>query len=401
MNLIKYFILLRGQVQKMRTKLYKKVIVSTIITGMAVSNAIPLHIFAAEQGMENRVSQQQKDIKSYSLGPDKYKEVMENMGASILTMDSYAQIIRNLQQTDLSKISSIKDDLQANIINHQRVAKTNATYWLENLKPNITKTIENNVKYNDVFQASYNQLITAIDQKNKVEFKFRLVRLYRSVLENSEEVNGLLGRLITFRNSISEDTRSFKEDSNQLNSILNNTNGGISLLQQQIDNYNNTIKQNYDKRGGYIAIAALMPWVGIPLIENADKDIAAAQKEIEQLKAQISGAQAELVIVTDAKNKMEHMATTIDTAITATENIKKQWETIGAKYNSLLQDIDFIDPEVLTTIKDDLSIAKDSWQDLKNYADKLYEGAKIVQNGQGVKIEKPIERIVQIGTECS
>ncbi|MBE7106349.1 HBL/NHE enterotoxin family protein [Bacillus cereus] len=385
----------------MNKKLYKKVILSTIITGMAASNVIPLHTFAAEQAVQNSVSQQQEDSKSYDLGPDKYKEVMEKMGANILTMDSYAQTIRNQQQTDLSKISSINGDFKANMIKHQKDAQTNATYWLDNLKPDIMKTIQNSVNYNDTFQASYDQLLAALGQKDIVTFKFRLVRLYRSILDNSQEVDGLLEKLITFRNEMSEDTRSFKADSNQLKSILESTNAGIPLLQQQIDNFNNTIKQNYDKRGGYIALSVFMPPVGIPLIVEADKNIASAQQEIEQLKSRISGAEAELVILTDAKNKTEHMTATIDTAITALQNISNQWHTIGAKYDSLLKNVDKINPDRLALLKTDLKIAKDSWQDLKNYADKLYEGAKILQNGEIVQIGQPQIGQPQIGPDCT
>ncbi|MFL0491848.1 HBL/NHE enterotoxin family protein [Bacillus sp. 179-I 2A5 NHS] len=385
----------------MNKKLYKKVILSTIITGMAASNVIPLHTLAAEQTVQNSVSQQQEDSTSYDLGPDKYKEVMEKMGANILTMDSYAQTIRNQQQTDLSKISSINGDFKANMIQHQKDAQTNATYWLDNLKPDIMKTTQNSVSYNDTFQASYDQLIAAIDKKDIVTFKLRLVSLYRSILDNSQEVDGLLEKLITFRNEMAEDTRSFKADSNQLKVILESTNAGIPLLQQQIDNFNNIIKENYDKRGGYIAAAVFMPPVGIPLIVTADNNIASAQQEIEKLKSRISGAEAELVILTDAKNKTEHMTETIDTAIIALQNISNQWRTIGAKYDSLLNNVDRINPDRLALLKIDLKIAKDSWQDLKNYADKLYEGAKIVKNGEIVQIGEPQIRQPQTGPDCT
>ncbi|MFP3413400.1 HBL/NHE enterotoxin family protein [Bacillus sp. SIMBA_074] len=385
----------------MNKKLYKKVILSTIITGMAASNVIPFHTFAAEQTVQNSVSQQQEDSKSYSLGPDKYKEVMEKMGASILTIDSYALTIINQQPTDLSKISSINGDLQANMIQHQNDAQTNAIYWFDDLKPHMMKTNQNIVSYNDTFQVSYNQLLAALDQKDTVTFKNELEKLYNNILKDSQEVDGLLEKLKTFRNKMAEDTRSFKADSNQLISILESTNAGIPLLQQQISNYNNIIKENYDKRGGYIAAAVLMPPVGIPLIVTADKSIASAQQEIEQLKSRISGAEAELVILTDAKNKTEHMTATIDTAIDALQNISNQWHTIGSKYNSLLKNVDKINPDRLALLKIDLKIAKDSWQDLKNYADKLYEGAKVIQNGPIVQIGQPIEGTVQKGQDCS
>lgn len=387
--------------KKVNKKLYKKVILSTIITGIAASNVIPLHTFAAEQTVQNSVSQQQEDSKSYSLGPDKYKEVMEKMGASILTIDSYALTIINQQLTDLSKISSINGDLQANMIQHQNDAQTNAIYWFDDLKPHMMKTNQNIVSYNDTFQASYNQLLAALDQKDTVTFKNELEKLYNNILKDSQEVDGLLEKLKTFRNKMAEDTRSFKADSDQLISILESRNAGIPLLQQQIDNYNNTIKENYDKRGGYIALSVFMPPVGIPLIVTADKNIASAQQEIEQLKSRISGAEAELVILTDAKNKTEHMTATIDTAITALQDISNQWHTIGAKYDSLLKNVDKINPDQLAFIKIQLKIAKDSWQDLKNYADKLYEGAKSVQNGSIVQIGEPIERVVQTGPDCT
>ncbi|HDX9661119.1 TPA: HBL/NHE enterotoxin family protein, partial [Bacillus toyonensis] len=102
----------------MNKNLYKKIILSTIITGMAASNVIPLHTLAAEQ----TVSQQQESLKNYSLGPGEFKDVMGKMVANILTMDSYANTISNQQMTDLSKISSINGDLQANMIKHQRDA---------------------------------------------------------------------------------------------------------------------------------------------------------------------------------------------------------------------------------------------------------------------------------------
>lgn len=385
----------------MNKKLYKKVILSTIITGMAASNVIPLHTFAAEQTVKNNVSQQQEGIEDYSLGPDKYKEVMEKMGASILTMDSYAQTILNQQQTDLSNISSINSDFRANMIEHQKEAQSNALYWLGILKSDIMETIQNSVSYNDTFQESYNQLLTAIDQKNIVTFKLRLLSLYHSILENSKEFNTLTKRLETFRDKMSEDTRSFNEDSEQLISILKGTNGNISLLQQQIDNCNNIIKENYDKRGGYIALSVFMPPVGIPLIVTADKNIASAQQEIEQLKSKISGAEAEIVILTDVKNKMAHMNATIDTATTVTENIKKQWETVGVKYASLLNSVNNINPENLALIKAQLNIAKKGWQDLKNYADNLYEGAKVLQKAENVKIGEPIKGLVQTGPDCT
>ncbi|MGE1167073.1 enterotoxin, partial [Peribacillus simplex] len=77
---------------------------------------------------------------------------------------------------------------------------------------------------------------------------------------------------------------------------------------------------------------------------------ASAQQEIEQLKSRISGAEAEVVILTDAKNKTEHMAATVGTAVTALENIKTQWGTVGKKYKSLIDSVDNISLDLFDEI---------------------------------------------------
>ena len=106
----------------------------------------------------------------------------------------------------------------------------------------------------------------------------------------------------------------------------------------------------------------------IAIAKNAN-----AEREIANLKDRISGAQAEVAILTDVKNKTTNMTETIDAAITALQNISNQWYTVGAKYNNLLQNVKGISPEEFTFIKD-LHTAKDSWKDVKDYTEKLHEG---------------------------
>lgn len=53
----------------------------------------------------------------------------------------------------------------------------------------------------------------------------------------------------------------------------------------------------------------------------------------------------------------------------------------GEKYKSLIDSVNDISLDQFDEIiRADLDTAKDNWQDLKNYTDKLYEGAKIAQN---------------------
>ena len=93
-----------------------------MIAGVATSNAFPLHPFAAEQN----VKVLQENVKNYSLGPAGFQDVMAQTTSSIFAMDTYAKLIQNQQETDLSKISSINSEFKGNMIQHQRDAKINA-----------------------------------------------------------------------------------------------------------------------------------------------------------------------------------------------------------------------------------------------------------------------------------
>ncbi|PGD42140.1 enterotoxin, partial [Bacillus toyonensis] len=77
----------------------------------------------------------------------------------------------------------------------------------------------------------------------------------------------------------------------------------------------------------------------------------------------ISTSKQQVAKLTILKNNTKNLTETIDAAITALENVKNQWETMGAKYKSLNDNVDKINPDKLTKIiKVDLKIAKGSWE---------------------------------------
>ncbi|WJE50704.1 HBL/NHE enterotoxin family protein [Bacillus cereus] len=356
----------------MNKRFYKKIMLSMMVLGVTTSNIIPHHTFAAEQTV-------QENNKQYSLGPEGFQDVMAQSLSSVLVMDSYAKTLRNQLETDLSSISSLNSGLRENMIKHQKDAQANAAYWLNTIKPKIMKTNQNVVNYNDAFQTQYSILLAAIDQRDTGKLKAGLEKLYQSILINKSEVDELLNQLKTFRSKMEDDTKSFKEDSNELTNALASTSVGIPYLQQQINNYNESIKKSNDMliAGGVLVIFTL--GASVAMIATAKSNIASAEREIANLKARISGAQAEVAILTDAKNKTTNMTETIDTAINSLQNISNNWHAVAAKYDNLLKNITFITPEEFSFLKEDLKTAKDSWQDLKNYADKLLEEMKIAE----------------------
>ncbi|MEC2513417.1 enterotoxin, partial [Bacillus cereus] len=51
------------------------------------------------------------------------------------------------------------------------------------------------------------------------------------------------------------------------------------------------------------------------------------------ITGQITTAQLEVAGLTNIKTQTEYLTNTIDTAITALQNISNQWYTMGSKYN--------------------------------------------------------------------
>ena len=167
------------------------------------------------------------------------------------------------------------------------------------------KTDQNIINYNNTFQAYYNSMLIAIDQKDSVKLKADLEKLYADIVKNQNEVDVLLRDLKAFRDRMAKDTNSFKEDTNQLTAILASTNAGIPALEQQINTYNDSIKKSNDMviAGGVLCVALITCLAGHDC--RCEKDIANAEREIANLKDRISGAQAEVAILTDVKIKQQ------------------------------------------------------------------------------------------------
>jgi non-hemolytic enterotoxin B/C len=251
--------------------------------------------------------------------------------------------------------------------------------------------------------------VAAVDAKDKATLTKGLTRLSSSINENKAQVDQLVEDLKKFRNKMTSDTQNFKGDANQITSILASQDAGIPLLQNQITTYNEAIsKYNAIIIGSSVATAlgpiaiiggavVIATGAGTPLgialiaggtaavgggtagIVLAKKELDNAQAEIQKITGQVTTAQLEVAGLTNIKTQTEYLTNTIDTAITALQNISNQWYTMGSKYNSLLQNVDSISPNDLVFIKEDLNIAKDSWKNIKDYAEKIYaEDIKVV-----------------------
>lgn len=356
----------------MNKRFYKKVVLSMVIVGLTVSYVVPINTFAAVQTVRGDLLQQETN-KKYSLGPERLKDTIATMIPSTIEMDSYAQTIRKQQEADLSSINSVNRELYLSLVGHQKNPKMHAEYWFDNIKPHIKWTKQNIVNYNGTFQQQYLNLLDAIDQNDTVGFETTLSKLYQEISENKKDVEDSLKELKTFRNTIIEDTRNFKFDSNRLTSILAQVTFEISDLQKQINNDERLIDSHKSRiiNGAVLCTILIGCVAGGPIIADAKDEIATTKKHLKRLKEEISKAKEKKAILDDVKNKTKDITDTIDKFVTSLQNIFDQLCKIEVKYGSLLQNVNSISPEEFDFIREDIKIAKDSWLDLKEYVEKL------------------------------
>ncbi|QDZ77417.1 HBL/NHE enterotoxin family protein, partial [Bacillus cereus] len=229
----------------MTTKQYKKIALSTLMALVTASNLVPGTTYAA-QNME-RVQTTYANVaattNTYALGPEGLKEAIEKTGSNALAMDLYALTVLKQANVNFSGINSLDTSLKTKVLYHQKVAKDNASQWLDSIKPQLILTNQNIINYNTKFQNYYDTLVKAVKEKNKDTLTTGLTRLSTSISENKTQVDTLISNLKTFRDKLTTDTQSFKEDSNQVTSILASQDAGIPLLQKQLETYNAAVSK--------------------------------------------------------------------------------------------------------------------------------------------------------------
>ncbi|MGM0865427.1 MAG: HBL/NHE enterotoxin family protein [Bacillota bacterium] len=357
----------------MKKTFHRKLIAFLMMVVFITNSIMPLQAFASEHAQVNK--------SAYSLGPANFKDAIDKMAANMLVMDSYSRTILEQKEFRLTNISSINQDLKTNINSHQNEARTNATYWLDDLKPHMIGVNQDIVDYNDIFQEHYSTLMTAINQNDSIALKSGLEELHDSIQNKKEDTDKLLKEFVSFRNNMAVDTRNFNYDLDEVTSILASHDKGIPLFQQQINQYNDSIKKSNDMiiAGGILCASLIGCIAGGPMIASAKKNIDFANREIQKLKDGITESQAAVTNLTTIQDQISYLNDTINQAIYSLQNISNQWHIVGSKYNSLIENIETISPNDFVFIKEELNIAKDSWENLKEYADKLHKGTEKVE----------------------
>ncbi|MEH7464684.1 HBL/NHE enterotoxin family protein [Bacillus thuringiensis] len=371
-------------------KPYKVMALSTLIATIAAGSITPSYASAAENTTKPApiYADAENNYPEYSLGPEGLKDALEKTGSNMLVMDLYALTIVKQANVNFDGVTVINNDLQKSIKDNLDASRKNAKQWLDGLKPQIIQTNQNIINYNTQFQNYYDVLVEAVNDNNKETLKAVLTSLDDSISENKGAVDRLVQDLKAFRGKLELDTQNLKTDANKITDILSGQDAGIPLMQKQIETNQTLIDENNKVYIGSSVATALGAYLtatiffapigaaalggGIYGVTTSQQQINKAQEEIKKLTENISTAKQQVAKLTILKNNTNNITETIDAAITALENVKNQWQTMGAKYKSLNDNVDRINPDKLAIIiKTDLKIAKGSWEQVNKYAENI------------------------------
>lgn len=391
---------------------FKVLTVATLAAVITATNSGTIQALAQEQ-----ITQEQKIGNYYTLGPEGLKKALAETGSHILVMDLYAKTMIKQPNVNLSNIDlgSEGGELIKNIHLNQDLSRINANYWLDTAKPKIQKTARNIVNYDEQFNNYYDTLIDTVQKKDKEGLKEGIGDLISTINTNSKEVTEVIKMLEAFKTKLYTNTIDFKSNiggpdgKGGLTAILAGKQALIPQLQAEIENLRSTQKAHFDNVlawsiGGGLGAAVLVigtiaggviivvtggtatPAVvgGLAVLGSAGIGLGTAagvtasnhmnsyneiSNKIGELTMKADFANQAVIALTNAKDTLTYLYQTVDQAIMSLTNIQQQWNTMGANYKDLYDNIDQMQEHKLSLIPDDLKATKQSWNDIHRDAE--------------------------------
>lgn len=390
---------------------FKVLAVATLATFITATNGNTIHVLAQEQ-----TAQEQK-TNAYKLGPEGLSEALAKTGSHILVMDLYAKTMIKQPNINLSNIDlgSEGEELLKNIHHNQELSRINANLWLDTAKPQIQKTARNIVNYDVKFQNYSKVLVNLAEKKDKVGLKKGINDLITTINTNSEEVTKVIATLNDLKTKLYDNSVGFKNNvggpdgQGGLTALLAGNNALIPQLQAEIENLRSTQTEHFNNvlawsigggLGAFILVAAAIagtvvivvtggtatPAVigGLTALGAAGIGLGTAagvtaskhmdsyneiSNKIGQLSTKANLASQAVISLTNAKATLTDLYQTVDQAITSLTAIQQQWNTMGANYKVLHDNIDEMQEHKLSLIVDDLQAAKQSWNGIHKDAE--------------------------------
>ncbi|KUF32048.1 MULTISPECIES: HBL/NHE enterotoxin family protein [Lysinibacillus] len=404
---------------------YKVLTLAALTTLLTANNSTSIHAFAQEWSAQKEVVQKQDN---YELGPEGLKKALAETGSHILVMDLYAKTMIKQPNVNLSNIDlgSEGGELIKNIHLNQDLSRINANYWLDTAKPKIQKTARNIVNYDEQFNNYYDTLIDIVQKKDREGLKEGIGDLISSIHTNSKEVTEVINILENFKTKLYTNSIDFKNNvggpdgKSGLTAILAGKEALIPQLHAEIQQLSSTQKDHFNNVlawsiGGGLGAAILVigtiaggvvivvtGGTATPVVVGGLTALGAAgiglgtasgimasnhmnayneiSHKIGELSTKADLANQAVIALNNTKDTLTYLYQTVDQAIMSLTNIQKQWNTMGANYKDLYDNIDQMQDHKLSLIPDDLKAAKQSWNDIHKDAEFIAKDIAFTQD---------------------
>ncbi|WP_128894856.1 HBL/NHE enterotoxin family protein [Longirhabdus pacifica] len=322
---------------------------------------------------------------------------LEAMGTQLILMKTYALSLLKQHNIELEQIPTLAS--------HQTTARNNAVFWLDNIQPIIIQNNENIVSFSNKFDNYFPILLelastVSSSEQDKANFVLGMNELKEEIDENYEQLHRLRDNFQQYSNALQLDHANFKSDSEEAEQLLNDEEGTIQALQDQIESINNDLQTNFEViAGGAVSVVSGVALVvvgtslflaggnpsspaiiigGVTAIAGGSIAIGYATDQVIQLKNELKDA---TVALTSAEYNAASLALLqaqvdnfvygTDDAITALNGLEQTWLQVSNGFAQFIDDVNNgvdVDSQFL---KEQLTEAKQNWDDLAEKANHI------------------------------
>ncbi|MEW9502782.1 HBL/NHE enterotoxin family protein [Jeotgalibacillus marinus] len=383
-------------------KITKKVLTTSVLALAISTSSIPYNVLAKEVVPSGEIQQDE----AISLDPSEIGNRAQQLIADKISLDIYANTILSqgtIKDLDLNDGQEIK---HVPINEHQQSAKENATYWQDELEPELIRRNLDIKDFSLEYQNYYDTLYGLLDNFRVDDFKTVIAYLQEDISTHVASTDETIQLLTDFKNAISVDSTNLKDDKGVIDlwvgvngedgKAVEQLNRDIASYEQGMDELRNTLI--LEVIGGATLSSVLLigapivfalapeasPWLiggmvtgglltaggtaaGGVLIQN---QIGNLNKEYHDALYQLNDLQAQSATAKIVEEQVSLMVDQIDNAIVAIRDIRSTWVTIGDDFSNLTTHLDNSADRVLVA-KNELEVAFEQWTDIERQTDLL------------------------------
>ena len=365
--------------------MYNKLVKLILCVAVGIHSPGSITVCCAQGDQNVRLSQNEGYLDGlatkYGLGPDSMEKALEETSSYVKVMDCYAMTLLKKTPINIDSSQILQEvELKTTVdgaVKHQNVAKKNAEHWLDEVRYDVQNFYEMIINFVAQFDVQYDEIYAALITNDNDAFKNALTYLYGKLDKHVRQAVKLHEKLKNFREKLIVDNQSFQEDVNQLSTMSKSMDAASDLLTKQMEqcyeqNYENVIQTVVGSIIFPISVVALPIGLGVALyfVSTGIIGIQDSEEKCKRLTQKIGEYDQKKIWLQGVCLNQKYLLETVSKAVDRLQNIKNNLNTIKAKYNCLLGDIEDLSTQQLEYVKADLMVAKRAWNSISENAKK-------------------------------